>query len=512
MNASIIRNEKGIVLMIVLMVLVVMSLMGLAAVLSSNTDVQISANSTRSTQALYLAEAGVGQVQNWFYNPASFNPPSGSYTLDANNSMGTYSFPSQFFSARRIDGGLANYYNASGMSQFTDISNSGTITATSANNGNDDGKTTDQNSLRTGDHPVLSIKAPPETGGTTAADTYLNSSSTGLFKDLSKMGRVTILEIYPPMYSTNYATVRVKAVDSAGAARTIEAEIGPVASALFNNAVSAKSTITLSGSACTDSYDSAAGSYGGTAASCTGANNNGAIQTDSTANGAITMSGSSTIHGNATVGVGGNVNTAMNLWGPGAVTGTKTTETTATTYQTISAPTGLSCSTSLNFNNTVTIGSAGTNTTVCYSSISISGGGVLQLLGNVTLVVTGNIAASGSSVIDGSAGIVTVYAGGSIAVSGNGIITNSNLPTNMSILETGTGTVDLSGSSAMYASVYAPNSNVTVSGTGGFFGGVTGNNVTASGSGGFHYDEALSRQGQVVTGYYTAAWREVRGP
>jgi Tfp pilus assembly protein PilX len=97
MNASIIRNEKGIVLMIALMVLIMMSLMGLAAVLTGTTDVQIAANSAHSTQALYLAEAGVGQVKSWFENPASFNPPGGSYTLDANNSMGIYTFPQQFF-------------------------------------------------------------------------------------------------------------------------------------------------------------------------------------------------------------------------------------------------------------------------------------------------------------------------------------------------------------------------------------------------------------------------------
>jgi hypothetical protein len=229
MDTSMIRNEKGIVLLVVLMVLVMLSLMGLAAILTGTTDVQIAANSAHSTQALYLAEAGVGQVKSWFESPASFNPPGGSYTLDARNSMGAYTFPQHFFKKRRTDlVGAPNYYNNGNLSQFTDINNSNTISAVDANNVIDDGLlATDRNDQRTGDHPVLSIKAPPETGGTTAGDTYLNDPATGLFKNLLGMGRVTVLEIYPPLLDTNYALVRVKAVDTAGATRTIEQEIGP---------------------------------------------------------------------------------------------------------------------------------------------------------------------------------------------------------------------------------------------------------------------------------------------
>lgn len=229
-SLNILRNEKGIVLLIALMVLIMMSLMGLAAILTGTTDVQIAGNETHSTQGLYLAEAGVGQVKSWFENPGSFNPPAGSYVLASNNSMVPYANTCMqcFFKKRRTDATLVpNYLNAANLSQFTDIDNDGPINATDANNANDDGHSTDQNTNRTGDFPALSIKAPPETGGTTAADTYLNDPTTGLFKDLAGMGRVTVLEIYPPMLNTNYATVRVKAVDPAGATRTIEQEIGP---------------------------------------------------------------------------------------------------------------------------------------------------------------------------------------------------------------------------------------------------------------------------------------------
>jgi len=228
-------------LLITLMVLIILSLLGLAALLTSTTDVQIAGNSAHSTQALYLAEAGAGQVKSWFENPGSFNPPAGSYTLDPNNSMGVYTFPQDFFKPRRVNAtGAASYLNSGNLSQFTDINNSNTIDGNDANNSNDDGKTTDQNNQRTGDHPVLSI-----TSATAAGKAYLNS----LFQDLSSMGQVTVLEIYPPMLNTNFATVRVTAVDAAGAARTIEQELGPSSglNITFGNAVSAGTNIGLAG-------------------------------------------------------------------------------------------------------------------------------------------------------------------------------------------------------------------------------------------------------------------------
>jgi len=239
MNISMSRNENGVVLLFALMVLIILGLMGLAAMLTSTTDVQIAGNSAHSTQALYLAEAGVGRVKSWFEKPGSFSPPVGSYTLDSNNSMGVYTFPQDFFKKRRTDGtGAPSYLNSGNLSQFTDINNSNTIDGNDANNSNDDGKTTDQNNQRTGDHPVLSI-----TSATAAGKAYLNS----LFQDLSSMGQVTVLEIYPPMLNTNFATVRVTAVDAAGVTRTIEQEVGPSNNFAVANGLSASGAVGWNG-------------------------------------------------------------------------------------------------------------------------------------------------------------------------------------------------------------------------------------------------------------------------
>jgi hypothetical protein len=52
--------------------------------------------------------------------------------------------------------------------------------------------------------------------------------------------------------------------------------------------------------------------------------------------------------------------------------------------------------------------------------------------------------------------------------------------------------VTISGSSDLYAEVYAPQSDVTISGRGGFFGSVIGSTLTLSGSGGVHFDQGSS--------------------
>src|SRR3989304_8878163 len=75
---KLIRNEKGIALLVSLMVLIMLTLIGMAAIMTTTTEVNIAGNEKQATQALYLAEAGVSVVKAFFENPSSFNPPAGS--------------------------------------------------------------------------------------------------------------------------------------------------------------------------------------------------------------------------------------------------------------------------------------------------------------------------------------------------------------------------------------------------------------------------------------------------
>ncbi len=59
-----ISNQKGSALLVTLSILVLLSFLGIASVMTSNTDMDISGNEKRSTQAFYVAEAGVERTVN----------------------------------------------------------------------------------------------------------------------------------------------------------------------------------------------------------------------------------------------------------------------------------------------------------------------------------------------------------------------------------------------------------------------------------------------------------------
>jgi len=96
---------------------------------------------------------------------------------------------------------------------------------------------------------------------------------------------------------------------------------------------------------------------------------------------------------------------------------------------------------------------------------------------------------SGSAMLSFS-GPATIYVTGSLTLSAQ-TVTYDSLPKNLQIVMVGSGNVSLSGGSALYASVYAPLSPVTISGSAGIYGDVVGLNITASGGGAIHYDTSL---------------------
>jgi len=71
-----INNEKGIALITALLVLAVLTLLGMAAILTSTTDMQIARNEKVSVQGQYAAEAGISHAIVWL-NASSIEPLSG---------------------------------------------------------------------------------------------------------------------------------------------------------------------------------------------------------------------------------------------------------------------------------------------------------------------------------------------------------------------------------------------------------------------------------------------------
>ncbi len=197
-------------------------------------------------------------------------------------------------------------------------------------------------------------------------------------------------------------------------------------------------------------------------------------------NGSITLSGGATIHGN----VRGT-----------SVSGGTVTGTVSPLAQPLSFPPGDAGS------------YATTNDNALIPAWAINGTN-FALGKNKTLTIPGgnyyfnNFTRASGSVLSFT-GPATIYCYGSFAMTGQ-TNTASNIPKNLSLVmctgPTGAlpGDVTITAGAALYANVYAPQSNVTISGGGEIYGSVLGQNVKMSGTGAIHYDLSLKGTGAIT--------------
>jgi Flp pilus assembly protein TadG len=195
-------------------------------------------------------------------------------------------------------------------------------------------------------------------------------------------------------------------------------------------------------------------------------------------NGNIYLGGSSTINGDAYYGPSKSVS-------GGSVTGTKTVLTTP-----LSFPAGDASpySPSNNDNNYVP------NWATPASSFKLGSNKVLSLPGGNYYFNNFDIDGGGELSFLGPA---TIYCYGTFSMSGN-TSTSSSKPGNLKIIMVPNpyngdppGSVTVSSSAALYATVYAPQSAVSLSGTGDIYGSVLGLYVSMTGSSAIHYDMSL---------------------
>jgi len=237
----------------------------------------------------------------------------------------------------------------------------------------------------------------------------------------------------------------------------------------FIDAVHVENFVTISGGVCVDSYNSSLGAYsgvkGGTGVVGSCSEGSTAVSSDSILSNTITVSGDVRVNGDLLIGPGGDTSTAISVDAPSVVEGILGTESNIWPMPTPVLPVGLSCiDLSLGGSDTETLPGG----TYCFSQMSIGG--------SAQLVFTGE---------------AKIYLTGPASISGNGITTADNKATNLTIYNTSTDDITVSGSADLYAAIDSPDANFTLSGTGDFFGAVMTNNATLSGSGGVHFDEAL---------------------
>jgi hypothetical protein len=192
-------------------------------------------------------------------------------------------------------------------------------------------------------------------------------------------------------------------------------------------------------------------------------------------NGDITLAGSSLVRGDARPGIGKTV-----FGAGGRVTGLVTPLTTPLVFPNLPE------------------GDPGTYATVNNNGYlpPLSGKGDLKLGSNTSLTLPGGIyyvhhldlGAGSTLTLNGPA---TFYVWGDVLLGGH-TNTNGNVPKNLRIIQVASGKFDVTGTSALYASIYAPQSALRFSGTGDVYGSVLGLSVDMTGTSAVYYDLALT--------------------
>lgn len=193
-------------------------------------------------------------------------------------------------------------------------------------------------------------------------------------------------------------------------------------------------------------------------------------------NAGISLSGGAILYGDAWPGPGHGVSAT----GGSSVTGTTTPLPAALSYPNASA--GSAATT----NNDAAAGSAWDSSS---NSFSLSSGS-LTLPGGTYYF--NNFRVMGSTLLTFS-GPATVYVTGQVALSGP-VATAGSLPANLNVEVIGSGSINVSAGGSLYATIYAPQSAVTVSGSGAYYGSILGYTVTGSGSAQIHNDLSLVGQ------------------
>ena len=280
-----------------------------------------------------------------------------------------------------------------------------------------------------------------------------------------------------------------------------------IGGSVFNYAGFGSSSVTMSGAAVTDSYDSSLGRYN--------VNGNKGYNGDVGGNFNISIpSGSPYVNGNASTGPSGTFTDPTHRYIYGTVSHANNVSLPVVTVP--SSLTGLVSGGAIAPNNqNVNIGPGNYK----YSTINLNGIDTLTINATtapVNIYLTGN---STSVSISNSAQIiipatntqpVTFYTDGSTSVSGAGVVNNTYIPSNFLLYSPSSSAITVSNSGSFYGAIYAPSASLTVSGAAVIYGSAIANSLTLSNSGTVHYDKALTNVPLSGTSSYSVkSWREV---
>jgi hypothetical protein len=150
------------------------------------------------------------------------------------------------------------------------------------------------------------------------------------------------------------------------------------------------------------------------------------------------------------------------------------------------------------------------------SELTIGNRQKIQVVGNVVLVVDGNVDIKGElEVFD--TGNLRMYVKGDMDVGGNGVVNSTQSPQRMLIYGTnptvGAQEFKLHGNGAVHGAIYAPNADLSLRGgghSGSLFGAAVAYGIVINGTYSFHYDEALGDFSDDDS-FRIQLWRELIG-
>jgi len=131
---------------------------------------------------------------------------------------------------------------------------------------------------------------------------------------------------------------------------------------------------------------------------------------------------------------------------------------------------------------------------VTLGNVKATGGAIMHLSAGIYVVNSINLGGGSTIVIDSGPVIFKVAGVGEtvpIDLSGGGVTNTSMDPSKMQIYYGGTGTMKLTGSAALSATVVAPNAAAELNGTGDLYGAIITATVTGGGNAAIHYDRNL---------------------
>lgn len=311
------------------------------------------------------------------------------------------------------------------------------------------------------------ISYPWSSGYTSMTSGGFQGGYSTTVTDMGSNVKRIVVTAYSPSQSSTTESVET---------RTVTGYVQTGGNSAFNFGIFARQSVTLTGNASTDAYDSSNGAYGGSNVFARGS-----VGTDSITNNTVTLTGNARINGDLTTGVGSTPTSVLSTSGSATVTGTKTAALSSLNPSSVTTSVASSGALAISGNTTLTLAPGTYN----YSSLSISGNGRLT-----------------------TSGAVVIYVSGTISIAGNGVSTASSLPTNMLIYSTGSSSVSFSGNGNIYAGIYAPNSTVTNSGNGTIYGAVVSNVYNQTGNGAIHFDEALQDVAGSGSNATMLSWKE----